>query len=45
VRGKFDWGVLNEKMTHKNTDIEMPIWISVLPVSYRVIIESVPWLM
>jgi hypothetical protein len=26
VRGSFDWGVLDEKMTHPNTEIEGPKW-------------------
>jgi hypothetical protein len=24
--GTFDWGVLDEQMTHQNTDIEGPKW-------------------
>jgi hypothetical protein len=43
VRGTFDWGVLDEKRTHPNTDIEGPNGILVLQVSYCVIIVSVPW--
>jgi hypothetical protein len=26
VRGTFDWGVLDEKRTHPNTNIEWPTW-------------------
>ena len=26
MRGTFDWGVLDEKMTHPNTNIEGPKW-------------------
>ena len=26
MRGTFDWGVLNEKRTHPNTNIEGPKW-------------------
>jgi hypothetical protein len=26
VRGTFDWGVLDEKRTHPNTNIERPKW-------------------
>jgi hypothetical protein len=42
VRRTFDWGVLDEKGTHPNTNIERPKWDFGLPVSYCVIIVSVP---
>jgi hypothetical protein len=42
VRGTFDWGVLEEKsITHRQTS-KGPNGISVLPVSYCVIIVPVP---
>jgi hypothetical protein len=45
VRGTFDWRVLNEKGLTEIQTSKGPNAISVLPVSYRVIIGSVPWLM
>jgi hypothetical protein len=41
----LDWGVLDDKRTRQKTNIKDPNGISFLPVSYCVIIVSVPWLM